>query len=61
MPRFYKEKIQRTSTCNRLDLETLGPQPIMPKSLPGYMYVGHMQKDLKAHMNILPGENTVVF
>ena len=30
------------STCNRLDLQTLGSQPIMPKNLPdhcsGYQY-----------------------
>ena len=24
------------STCNRLDLQTLGSQPIMPKNLPGH-------------------------
>ena len=24
------------STCNKLDLQTLGSQPIMPKNLPGH-------------------------
>ena len=24
------------STCHRLDLQTLGPQPITPKNLPGH-------------------------
>ena len=24
------------STCNRLDLGTLGSQPVMPKNLPGH-------------------------
>ena len=27
---------QKMSTCNRLDLETLGSRPIMPKNLPGH-------------------------
>ena len=31
-PNLMKE-IQRMSTCNRLDLQTLGSQPIMPKNL----------------------------
>jgi hypothetical protein len=25
-----------STTCNRLDLQTLGSQPIMPKTLPGH-------------------------
>ena len=32
-PNFIKEN-RRMSTCNRLDLETLESQPIMPKNLP---------------------------
>ena len=32
-PNFIK-KNRRLSTCNRLDLETLGSQPVMPKNLP---------------------------
>ena len=32
-PNFIKE-IQRMSTCNRLDLQTLGSQPVMPKISP---------------------------
>ena len=27
---------RRMSTCNRLDLQTLGTQPIMPKNLPDH-------------------------
>ena len=26
------------STCNRLDLQTLGSQPIMPKNLPDHCF-----------------------
>ena len=32
-PNLLKEN-RRMSTCNRLDLQTLGAQPIMPKNLP---------------------------
>jgi hypothetical protein len=32
-PNLMKEN-QRMSACNRLDLQTLGSQPIMPKNLP---------------------------
>jgi hypothetical protein len=32
-PNFVKER-RRMSTCNGLDLQTLGSQPIMPKNLP---------------------------
>ena len=32
-PSFIKEN-RRMSTCNRLDLQTLGSQPVMPKLLP---------------------------
>ena len=35
--RIYPNLIQenrRMSTCNRLDLQTLGSQPLMPKNLP---------------------------
>ena len=28
------------STCNRLDLQTLGSQPVMPKNLPDRCYPG---------------------
>jgi hypothetical protein len=31
------KKIQKMSTCNRLNLETLGSQLIMPKTLPGHL------------------------
>ena len=34
-PNLVKEN-RRMSTCNRLDLQTLGSQPIMPKNLPGH-------------------------
>ena len=34
------KKNRKMSTCNRLDLETLGSQPIMPKNLPRTS-VGH--------------------
>jgi hypothetical protein len=30
------KETQRMSTCNRLDLQTLGSQPIMPKILPDH-------------------------
>ena len=30
------KKIRKMSTCNQLDLETLGSQPVMPKNLPGH-------------------------
>jgi hypothetical protein len=34
-PNLMKEN-QRMSTCNRLDLQTLGSQPVMPKNLPDH-------------------------
>jgi hypothetical protein len=34
-PNSMKEN-RRMSTCNRLDLHTLGSQPIMPKNLPDH-------------------------
>ena len=34
-PFFIKEN-RRMSTCNRLDLQTLGSQPVMPKNLPDH-------------------------
>jgi hypothetical protein len=34
-PNVIKEN-RRMSTCNRLDLQTLGSQPTMPKILPGH-------------------------
>ena len=34
-PNVMKEN-RRMSTCNRLDLQTLGPQPVMPKNLPNH-------------------------
>ena len=34
-PNLIKEN-QRMSTCNRLDLQILGSQPVMPKNLPDY-------------------------
>ena len=33
------KKNRRMSTCNRLDLQTLGSQPIMPKNLPDHRHV----------------------
>ena len=30
------KKNQRMSTCNRLDLQTLGSQPFMPKNVPDH-------------------------
>ena len=34
MPRFSSLKKRKMSTCNRLNLETVGSQPIMPSNLP---------------------------
>jgi hypothetical protein len=31
-----RKKKRTMSTCNQLDFETLGSQPIVPKNLPGY-------------------------
>ena len=31
---------QKVSTCIRLDLETLGSRPILPKILPGHWWIG---------------------
>jgi hypothetical protein len=49
-PNLIKEN-GRMSTCNRLDLQTLGSQPIMPKNLPDHWvamtlwtYSGHLDK-----------------
>ena len=36
-PNLMKEN-RRMLTCNRLDLQTLGSQPIMPKNLPGHWW-----------------------
>ena len=30
------KKTRRMSTCNRLDLQTLGSQPVMPTNLPNH-------------------------
>jgi hypothetical protein len=38
-PKLIKEN-RRMSTCNRLDLETLGSQPIVPKNLPNHCFGG---------------------
>ena len=38
------------STCNRLDLQTLGSQPIMPKNLPDNW---HVHFKVFAHINVL--------
>ena len=45
------------STCNRLDLETLGSQLIMPKNLPGRRFVGNM---LVATVGLLKWDCVVV-
>ena len=37
-PNLIKEN-RMMSTCNRLDLQTLGSQPIMPKNLPNHWLV----------------------
>ena len=34
-PNLIKEN-RRMSTCNRLDLQTLGSQPLVPKNLPDH-------------------------
>ena len=34
-PNLMKEN-RRMSTCNQLDLQTLGSQPVMPKNLPDH-------------------------
>jgi hypothetical protein len=36
-PNLIKEN-RRMSTCNRLDLQTLGSQPMMPKNLPDHCF-----------------------
>ena len=41
------------STCNWLDLQTLGSQPIMPKNLPGHCL-------LLIHLSTLVGVNHLV-
>ena len=33
-PNFSKRKNHKVTTCNRLDLGTLGSRPVMPKTLP---------------------------
>ena len=38
-PNLIKEN-WRLSTYNRLDLQTLGSQPVMPKNLPGHWSTG---------------------
>ena len=38
------------STCNRLDLQTLGSQPIMPKNLPNHFKLS--QEDYKLYLRI---------
>jgi hypothetical protein len=37
-PNLMKEN-RRMSTCNRLDLQALGSQPIMPKNLPEHCHL----------------------
>ena len=32
------------STCNRLDLQTLGSQPVMPKNLPNHWNEGKRKR-----------------
>ena len=39
-PNLIKEN-RRMSTCNRLDLQTLGSQPVMPKNLPDDWHARH--------------------
>ena len=56
------------STCNQLDLETLGSRPIMHKNLPGYLYQAQlsqgkecsqiMQRDLQ-HIEICPWQRAL--
>ena len=38
-PNLVKEN-RRVSTCNRLDLQTQGSQPVMPENLPDHWYTG---------------------
>ena len=33
--KILNDKIRKITTCNRLDLETLGFSPVVPKHLPG--------------------------
>ena len=37
---------QRMSTCNRLDLQTLGSQQVMPKNLPDHWYKSAWQSNM---------------
>ena len=34
----YQSALRKITTCNRLDLETLGSRLLMPKNLPGHWY-----------------------
>ena len=45
-PNLMKEN-QRMSTCNQLDLQTLGSQLVMPKNL-----LGHCSRHHQGHFNI---------
>ena len=36
------------STCNRLDLQTVGSQPVMPKNLPDHCVYDDIPKSRKA-------------
>ena len=57
-PNLIEEK-RRMSTCNRLDLQTLGSQPVMPKNLPD-----HCPNRIESAVNTkLPtiGPTTVIF
>ena len=40
---------QKMSTCNRLDLETLGSQPIMPINLPKHWYMATLMVYKNGH------------
>ena len=44
-PNFIKEN-RRMSTCNRLNLKTVGSQPIMPKNLPNHCPWGNCQASI---------------
>ena len=55
------KETRRISTCNRLDLQTLGSQPVMPKNLPDdwsnkeqvYLLVGLPESMLRRKKNVV--------
>ena len=48
-PELRKEN-RRMSTCNRLDLQTLGSQPVMPKKSPGSLLQPQPRQFIHQHI-----------